>query len=77
MKHKNKILSALEDAYKANRGINVTAIEDCRRKVVVNNAIEYVCEILCKEQEDAEEKTIKKEVSDDESTGERGQIVSE
>lgn len=76
MKQKNKILSALEDAYKANRGITVTAIEDCRRKVVVNNAIEYVCEILRKEQEE-ETKSVEKEEADDKSTGERGQAVSE
>lgn len=72
MKNKNKILSALVEAYKANKIIPVVSIEDCKRKVIVNDAISYAIAEIDNEEDEKKDGG----EMDDRNSCKRGQAVS-
>lgn len=54
MKNRSEVISAVANAYKAAQNIAVVSVSDCRRKVIINDSLEYALKLLEKEKEEAE-----------------------
>lgn len=46
MKQKTEVIKAITDAYKAIQNLVVISVPDCRRKILINDSLEYAIKLL-------------------------------
>lgn len=46
MKQKSEVIKAITDAYKAIQNLVVISVPDCRRKILINDSLEYAIKLL-------------------------------
>lgn len=46
MKQKSEVIKAVTDAYRAIQNLVVVSVPDCRRKILINDSLEYAIKLL-------------------------------
>ena len=46
MRKKSEVIKAVTDAYKAIQNLVVISVPDCRRKILINDSLEYAIKLL-------------------------------
>lgn len=46
MERKSEVIKAITDAYKAIQNLVVISVPDCRRKILINDSLEYAIKLL-------------------------------
>lgn len=46
MKQKTEVIKAITDAYRAIQNLVVISVPDCRRKILINDSLEYAIKLL-------------------------------
>ena len=46
MKQKSEVIKAVTDAYRAIQNLVVISVPDCRRKILINDSLEYAIKLL-------------------------------
>lgn len=46
MKQKTEVIKAVTDAYRAIQNLVVISVPDCRRKILINDSLEYAIKLL-------------------------------